>query len=89
MKINDIVKFKKIVDKGDDLIKMKVLEVYEGRALVEDLIGWNLNPTHVYATYELEVIECPACYGKGFINNNNLISNCSICGDNRRYQWIR
>lgn len=57
MKRGDIVKFKKIVDSGDDRIRMRLLEDPDGgRVLVVSLVGMTINPTSVYQVDDL--VEC-------------------------------
>lgn len=54
MKRGDIVKFKKVVDPGDDRIRMRLLEDPDGgRVLVESLVGMVINPTFVYQVDDL------------------------------------
>jgi hypothetical protein len=57
MKKGDIVRFKKVVDSGDEKMKMRLLENPDGgRVLVEALVGMGFNPTYVYPTEDL--VEC-------------------------------
>ena len=54
MKRGDIVKFKKVVDPGDDRIRMRLLEDPDGgRVLVESLVGMTINPTSIYQVDDL------------------------------------
>jgi hypothetical protein len=56
MKKGNIVKFKKVVDAGDENIRMVLLENPDGgRVLVEDIVDMNLKPTCRYNVDELEV----------------------------------
>ena len=57
MKKGDVVKFKKILDPGDDEIRMRLLEDPDGgRVLVVSLVGMAINPTSVYQVDDL--VEC-------------------------------
>lgn len=57
MKKGDIVKFKKVVDLGDDKIEMRLLEDPDGgRVLVESLVGMAINPTAIYQVDDLYVV---------------------------------
>ena len=54
MKRGDIVKFKKVVEPGDDRIRMRLLEDPDGgRVLVESLVGMTINPTSIYQVDDL------------------------------------
>lgn len=56
MKRGDIVKFKEVVDAGDDELRMVALEDEDGgRVLVQALVGMKLNPTARYNVANLEV----------------------------------
>lgn len=56
MRMGDIVRFKEVVDAGDEELRMVVLEDEDGgRVLVQALIGMRLNPTYRYNTKDLEV----------------------------------
>ena len=58
MKAGNIVKFKNIIDAGDDDIRMVILEVPDrGRVLVEALVGMKLNPTYRYNVEDLELCD--------------------------------
>jgi hypothetical protein len=58
MKTGTIVKFKDVVDAGDENIRMLVLEDSDReRVLVEALVGMNLNPTYRYNVKDLEVCD--------------------------------
>lgn len=58
MKAGNIVKFKNIIDAGDDDIRMVILEVPDrGRVLVEALAGMKLNPTYRYNVEDLELCD--------------------------------
>ena len=57
MKKGDIVKFRKVVDPGDDSIRMRLLEDPDGgRVLVVSLVGMTINPTSVFPVDDL--MEC-------------------------------
>ena len=57
MKKGDVVKFKFVVDAGDENIKMRLLEDPDGgRVLVESLQGMNINPTSRYNVEDLELV---------------------------------
>ena len=57
MKKGDIVKFKDVVDPGDEEVRMRLLEDPDGgRVLVEALVGMEFNPTYVYPVKDL--VEC-------------------------------
>lgn len=57
MKKGDIVKFRNIVDPGDDRIRMRLLEDPDGgRVLVVSLVGLTINPTSIYPVDDL--VEC-------------------------------
>ena len=54
MKRGDIVKFKKVVEPGDDRIRMRLLEDPDGgRVLVESLVEMTINPTSIYQVDDL------------------------------------
>lgn len=56
MKRGDIVKFKKVVDKGDEDLRMVLLEDPDGgRVLVVAIVDMNLKPTSRYNVEDLEV----------------------------------
>lgn len=56
MKQGDIVKFKNIVDVGDDALRMVLLEnTDKGSVLVEAIVDMNIKPTYRYKVEELEV----------------------------------
>ena len=56
MRRGDIVRFKKIIDAGDDELRMVALEDEDGgRVLVQALVGMKLNPTAKYNVADLEV----------------------------------
>ena len=58
MKAGNIVKFKKVIDAGDENIRMVVLEDADReRVLVETLVGMNFNPTYRYNVEDLEVCD--------------------------------
>jgi hypothetical protein len=49
MREGDIVKFRAVVDPGDDKIRMRLLENPDGgRVLVESLMDMAINPTSIY-----------------------------------------
>lgn len=55
MKKGDIVKFKRIVDPGDEEVRMILLDDPEkGRVLVQALIDMRIPPTYIYPVEELE-----------------------------------
>ena len=57
MKKGDVVRFRKVVDPGDEKVRMRLLEDPDGgRVLVEALVGMELNPTYIYPTEDL--VEC-------------------------------
>ena len=54
LKKGDLVRFRRVVDPGDDKVRMRLLENPDGgRVLVESLIWDELNPTRVLPTSEL------------------------------------
>jgi len=54
LKKGDLVRFRRVVDPGDDKVVMRLLEDPDGgRVLVESLIWNELNPTRVLPTSEL------------------------------------
>lgn len=56
MKKGDVVKFKNIVDAGDENVRMVLLEDPDGgRVLVEDICDMNIKPTWRYNVEDLEV----------------------------------
>jgi hypothetical protein len=56
MKKGDVVKFKNIVDAGDENVRMVLLEDSGGgRVLVEIICDMNIKPTYRYKVEELEV----------------------------------
>ncbi len=56
MRMGDIVRFKEVVDAGDEELRMVVLEDEDGgRVLVQALVGMRLNPTYRYNAQDLEV----------------------------------
>lgn len=58
MEKNDVVKFKKFLEPGDDKLKMVLLEDPDGgRVLVKALAGMAINPTNRYNVDELELID--------------------------------
>lgn len=58
MKAGNIVKFKNIIDAGDEDIRMVVLEDADReRVLVEALVRMNFNPTYRYNVEDLEVCD--------------------------------
>lgn len=56
MKSGDIVKFVKVIDPGDEEIRMRIKEVNGDRVLVEALVDMQLKPTYVYPRND--VITC-------------------------------
>lgn len=57
MKSGDIVKFKTVVDKGDETIRMVVNWVDGGRVHVTALVDMEIKPTYIYPESELEVVD--------------------------------
>lgn len=58
MKKGDIVKFKEVVDPGDEELRMVLLEDPDGgRVLVETLIGMQINPTSIYQISDLVICD--------------------------------
>lgn len=58
MKKGDFVKFKTVVDKGDETIRMRLREDPDGgRVLVEHLLNLSINPTNIYKVDDLELAE--------------------------------
>lgn len=57
MKAGDIVKFRKIVDKGDETVRMRVDWVDGGRVHVTALMGMEINPAYIYPESDLDVVE--------------------------------
>ena len=56
MRKGDIVKFKVIIEAGDDKARMRLLEDPDGgRVLLESLMGMNINPTCRYNVDDLEL----------------------------------
>ena len=56
MKKGDIVKFKRIVARGDEDARMVLLEEPDGgRVLVQHICDMNIKPTNRYEIEELEV----------------------------------
>ena len=54
MRKGDVVKFRTVVDPGDDSIRMRLLEDPDGgRVLVESLVGMTINPTSIYPVDDL------------------------------------
>lgn len=57
MKKGDIVKFKTVVETGDENVRMRLLEDPDGgRVLVESLQGMSINPTSRHNVDELELV---------------------------------
>jgi hypothetical protein len=57
MKPGQIVKFKYIVDQGDELLRFEVLEVNGDRCLVAPIMDMVIRPTSTYLTENLQVVE--------------------------------
>lgn len=58
MRTGDIVRFKEIIDVGDEDLHMVVLEDEDGgRVLVQALVGMKLNPTSRYNVQALEICD--------------------------------
>lgn len=56
MNRGDVVKFKEVIDAGDEELRMVVLEDEDGeRVLVQTLVGMRLNPTFRYNVRDLEI----------------------------------
>ncbi|MBU0688993.1 MAG: hypothetical protein KJ850_05585 [Gammaproteobacteria bacterium] len=55
MNRGDVVKFKKVIDAGDEELRMVVLEGDGERVLVQTLVGMRLNPTYRYNIQDLEI----------------------------------
>lgn len=55
MNRGDVVKFKKVIDAGDEELRMVVLEDDGERVLVQTLLGMRLNPTYRYNIQDLEI----------------------------------
>jgi hypothetical protein len=56
MKRGNIVKFRSVIDDGDEDLRMVVLEDEDGgRVLVQALVGMRLNPSARYNVGDLEV----------------------------------
>jgi hypothetical protein len=62
MEIGDIVKFRKMVDPGDDKTRMRVLEIHHPNkyrpeeARVEAIVDMPIRPQNSYPTSDLEVV---------------------------------
>ncbi len=57
MKKGDIVRFREVVDPGDENVRMRLLQDPDGgRVLVEALVGMELTPTYGYQVKDL--VEC-------------------------------
>ena len=56
MKSGDIVKFKKVVDAGDETLRMVVDWVDGGRVHVTALVDMELKPTNIYPESDLVVV---------------------------------
>ncbi|HIJ94624.1 MAG TPA: hypothetical protein HPP94_02585 [Desulfuromonadales bacterium] len=55
MKKGDVVKFKNVVDDGDESLRMILLEDPDGgRVLVESIVEMNIRPTYRYSVDDLE-----------------------------------
>lgn len=60
MKKGDIVKFKRVVARGDEEARMVLLEDPDGgRVLVAHICDMNIKPTNRYEIEELEVCASP------------------------------
>ena len=58
MKAGTIVKFRDVVDVGDENIRMMVLEDSDReRVLVEALVGMSINPTYQYNVADLKICD--------------------------------
>ena len=56
MKTGDLVKFKVVMEPGDERLVMRVLEMRGDRVLVECLVEMHILPTAVYPVADLVVI---------------------------------
>ena len=57
MKKGDLVKFKRVVDPGDEKARMVLLEDPDGgRVLVQHQVDMVIKPTDVYPVEELELV---------------------------------
>ncbi len=55
MKKGDVVKFKKVVDAGDEVLRMVLLENPDrGRVLVEAIVDMSIKPTSRHNVEDLE-----------------------------------
>jgi len=58
MKKGDVVKFRNVVDAGDENVHMVLLEDPDGgRVLVADICDMNIKPTSRYNVEDLEICE--------------------------------
>lgn len=57
MKPGDIIKFKEIKDKGDELAMFEVLELRGEHVLVIDVNKQAISPTFVYLIKDLEIVK--------------------------------
>lgn len=58
MKKGDIVKFRTVVDPGDEDLRMVLLEDPDGdRVLVESLVDMSIRPTYRYLVDDLETCD--------------------------------
>lgn len=56
MKKGDIVKFRNVVDAGDENLRMILLKDPDGgRVLVESIVDMKIRPTYRYSVEDLEV----------------------------------
>lgn len=56
MKKGDIVKFRNVVDAGDENLRMVLLEDPDGgRVLVESVVDMQIRPTYRYSIEDLEI----------------------------------
>lgn len=56
MRKGDIVKFRNVVDAGDEDLRMILLEDPDGgRVLVESVVDMNIRPTYRYSVEDLEL----------------------------------
>lgn len=56
MNVGQIVKFREVLEAGDEVARFKVVELRGDRVLVEDANAardWSITPTFVYAAAEL------------------------------------
>jgi hypothetical protein len=63
MRKGDIVRFKEVIDEGDDELRMVVLEDEDdGCVLVQTLVGMRINPTSRYNVTDLVIFDSVSRY---------------------------